>query len=59
MYENHVEALEEQLKRTPGPFPTLKIVGADGITDIDQIKMEHLRIEGYEPQAKIAMKMAV
>lgn len=59
VYENHVEALEEQLARTPRPFPSLKIVGADGIRDIDQLRMEHLTIEGYEPHAKIAMKMAV
>lgn len=25
VYENHVEALEEQLKRTPSPFPTLRL----------------------------------
>ncbi|KAJ1623204.1 thymidylate synthase/dCMP hydroxymethylase domain-containing protein, partial [Pavlovales sp. CCMP2436] len=30
VYENHVDALNEQLKRTPGAFPTLKIVNAEG-----------------------------
>merc|ERR1711935_397344 len=39
VYLNHVDALREQLKREPRPFPTLKI-------------------EGYTPHGKIAMKMA-
>jgi hypothetical protein len=59
VYENHVEALEEQLQRTPRPFPKLRIVGAEQVREIDELRMEHLKLEGYEPHAKIAMKMAV
>jgi thymidylate synthase len=59
VYENHVDALREQLARAPRPFPTLELVGAEGVREIDQFRMEHLRIDGYEPHGKIAMKMAV
>ena len=59
VYENHVDALREQLGRTPRPPPKLRIVGADGLTDIDALRMEHLQLVGYEPHAKIAMQMAV
>jgi thymidylate synthase len=59
VYENHVDALREQLAREPRAFPTLELVDAEGVTEIDQFRMEHFRIDGYEPHGKIAMKMAV
>jgi dihydrofolate reductase / thymidylate synthase len=57
VYLNHVDPLKEQLKRDPRPFPTLQI-NTDS-RDIDQIKMEHVKLVGYKPMKTIKMKMAV
>jgi len=57
VYLNHIEALQEQLTRTPGDFPTLKI--REGITDIDQVSVDDFVISGYSPQGTLKMKMAV
>lgn len=57
VYTNHVDALKTQIKRIPGPFPTLKF--ARKITDIDDFKYEDIIVENYKPQGKIQMEMAV
>jgi thymidylate synthase len=57
IYLDHIDALKEQITRTPGPFPKLRI--DPEITDIDRFKFENFHIEGYAPQAAIKMKMAV
>lgn len=57
IYSNHVDAIEEQLKREPTPFPTLHI--AREITCIDDFKSEDFEVKGYKPHKKIPMKMAV
>ena len=57
VYLNHVDALKEQLKRTPRPFPTLKIDPA--VDSIEGCTFEHFTIEGYDPYPKIKMDMAV
>ena len=57
VYSNHVDALREQIKRTPTPFPTLKI--NPDKTDIDSFEYSDFTIEGYKPQAAIKMQMAV
>ncbi len=57
VYSNHVEPLQEQLARTPRPFPTLTIDPA--VTDIEAIRFEHLTLEGYDPWPAIKMDMAV
>lgn len=56
VYSNHVEALQEQVKRAPNAFPRLKIRCREQIEDF---VFEDLTLEGYEPQKAIAMKMAV
>jgi len=57
VYLNHVDALKEQLKREPRPFPTLtidpKVESVEGCTFAD------LTIDGYKPYPKIKMDMAV
>lgn len=58
-YCNHVDALREQLTRAPKPFPKLEIANADGVRNIQDIKMDNLRIVGYEHHPKLPMKMAV
>jgi len=57
VYLNHVDALREQLQREPRPFPTLTI--APEVTDALQCTFADLKIDGYTPHGKIAMKMAV
>jgi dihydrofolate reductase/thymidylate synthase len=57
VYSNHVDALKEQLLRTPRAFP--KLVLNPEITDIDKFEYSDFTIEGYKPDAAIKMKMAV
>ncbi|KAL5612583.1 hypothetical protein BROUX41_004322 [Berkeleyomyces rouxiae] len=58
VYMDHVEALEEQLKREPREFPVLKI-GRESGCSIDGWKAEDFVIEGYNPHKAISMKMSV
>lgn len=57
VYLNHVDALREQLRRKPRPFPTLGINQAK--TDIDSFKFTDFEVKGYRPHKSIKMKMAV
>lgn len=57
VYVNHVEALKEQLKRVPRPFPQIKI--NPDVMDIDAFQYSDFTIEGYNPDSTIKMKMAV
>ncbi len=57
VYSNHVEALRTQLERAPRPFPTLRVNPAK--RDIDAFTFDDFELVGYEPHAKIEMKMAV
>ena len=56
VYVNHIEALREQLKREPRPFPKLLIKGKKSIEDFT---MDDFELVGYNPHAKIKMDMAV
>jgi thymidylate synthase len=57
IYRNHVEPLLLQLEREPRPFPRLRIDPA--VTSIDDFRLEHLTLEGYDPWGTIKMEMAV
>lgn len=57
VYLNHVDALKEQLTRTPRSFPKLRINPAK--KDIDSFTFEDFTIEGYLPHESLKMKMAV
>jgi dihydrofolate reductase/thymidylate synthase len=57
VYCNHVQALEEQVKREPRPFPKL-LINADK-KDIDEFVFEDFEIVGYFPHGAIKMNMAV
>ena len=57
MYVNHVDALREQLVRTPREFPKLRLNSE--IQDIDKFEFSDFTIEGFKPDAAIKMKMAV
>jgi len=57
VYLNHIEALEEQLKRTPRQFAKLTI--RRKVDSIDDFKADDFELVGYQPHGKIEMKMAV
>jgi thymidylate synthase len=57
IYSNHVDALKEQLKREPRPFP--KISFAPGINTIDDFTFDSIKLENYNPYPTIKMDMAV
>lgn len=55
VYSNHIEALHEQLSRSPKPFPRLSIVRA--VDNIDSFTFEDFKLEGYDPWPAIKMVM--
>ncbi|CAL1353546.1 unnamed protein product [Linum trigynum] len=57
VYVTHVRPLEEQLKKSPRPFPILKINPEK--KDIDSFSASDFKLIGYDPEQKIEMKMAV
>ncbi|KAL3989583.1 Thymidylate synthase [Acanthocheilonema viteae] len=57
VYVNHIDALQEQLKRQPQPFPTVRFVG--NIKTIDDFTYESIILENYQPMPTIKMTMAV
>jgi len=57
VYLNHVDALKEQLKRKPRPFPTLTI--DPKVDSVEACTFDDLTIDGYDPYPKIKMDMAV
>ncbi|CAJ1916920.1 unnamed protein product [Cylindrotheca closterium] len=57
VYLNHMEPLQEQLDRTPRPFP--KIFFNPDKKDIDDFKYEDINVVGYNPMKAVSMKMAV
>ena len=60
VYLDHVEPLEEQLKRMPRDFPELNIKRDDrGSGNMDGWKLEELEVVGYKPHAGVKMKMSV
>eukprot|EP00596_Hydrurales_sp_CCMP1899_P010578 CAMPEP_0119038076 /NCGR_PEP_ID=MMETSP1177-20130426/6775_1 /TAXON_ID=2985 /ORGANISM="Ochromonas sp, Strain CCMP1899" /LENGTH=316 /DNA_ID=CAMNT_0007000179 /DNA_START=515 /DNA_END=1465 /DNA_ORIENTATION=- len=57
VYVNHVEALQEQLLRSPRTFPSIVI--NPSVTDIDGFQYSDFTIVGYNPDKSIKMEMAV
>ena len=55
IYDDHFDALEEQIKRSPKSFPSISI--ARQCESIDEYRMEDFVVEGYEPHGKIVMEM--
>jgi len=58
IYLDHIEALEEQVKREPREFPKLEIL-KQGAVEIDGYTSEDFKVIGYNPHPKIEMKMSV
>lgn len=59
IYNNHIEALTEQVARTPRAFPQLKIRDRADLVSIDDFTMDDFEIVGYNPHKKLSMTMAV
>jgi thymidylate synthase len=57
IYDNHFEAVDEQLKREPFPLPRLEIVGE--ITSIDNLKADQFRLVGYQSHGRLPGEVAV
>lgn len=57
VYLNHVNALEEQLKREPRKFPSLNI--KNNTTNIEGFSYSDIEVIGYDPHPIIKMDMAV
>ena len=57
IYHNHFDAVKEQLSREPLPPPTLWL--NPEVKNIDDFKMEDIRLENYESHPPIKAAMAV
>ena len=57
IYDDHYEALREQIKREPYEFPKINFVNIDSIKSIDEFKVEHFNINNYKYHEKVIMKM--
>lgn len=56
IYDNHVEAVKEQLAREPKPFPTVTLDAA--AKTIDDFKPEFVKLDGYDPHPPIKAELA-
>jgi thymidylate synthase len=61
VYENQVEACAIQLDREPRPFPTLSWNFSAGSKPqkIEDFKVEHFRLNGYDPHPAIKFPFAI
>ena len=57
IYENHVEQVDEQLRRTPYPLPKLELDPA--IKDLDKVRFEQVRLIGYQSHPVLRGEVAV
>ena len=63
IYDNHIDAVNEQLTRTPDVLPKLKInEPLDGVWDFDEminyIQIADFKLEGYNPQPAIKAELS-
>jgi len=57
IYENHIEAVKEQLTREPKPLPTLEL--DPSVKGIDDFKPERATLVGYDPHPAIKAELAL
>ena len=56
LYENHLDAVDEQLTRAPRPLPTLRLRPAP---DLFSYRYEDVEVVGYDPHPAIRAPVAV
>ncbi|MGI8554860.1 MAG: thymidylate synthase [Pyrinomonadaceae bacterium] len=62
IYQNHLEQVDELLKRVPLPLPKLEFQNAENLKGLDGLlnfKYENLKLENYKSHGKIAAQVAV
>ncbi|HEX9961297.1 MAG TPA: thymidylate synthase [Pyrinomonadaceae bacterium] len=62
IYSNHLEQVEELLKREPLPLPKLELKNAGNLKGLEGLlnfRYENLQLEGYKSHGKIAAPVAV
>jgi thymidylate synthase len=57
LYENHVDQAREQLRRTPGPLPRLRLI--DPPDRLEDFRFGHFAIEDYQAAPNIKAPIAV
>ena len=57
IYENHVDQVKEQLKRTPRPFPTIKIIGE--MNKLEDFTPDKIVLENYNPYPPIKGELTI
>lgn len=57
IYDDHIEQVKEQLKRTPKPFP--RLVLSKDIKDLASFRPEMVTLEDYNPHEFLKAKMTV
>jgi thymidylate synthase len=57
IYDNHLQQVDEQLKREPRSLPTLEL--DDSIASLDDLHLEQIRIRGYDPYPPLRGEVAV
>jgi dihydrofolate reductase / thymidylate synthase len=58
LYLTHLEGVEENIRRIPGPLPILNVKG-EKRTKIEEFQWEDMDLIGYYPQKNIRAEMAV
>lgn len=58
VYKNHIDALKEQIKRDPRPWPRLEIRG-EPKQNIEDYTLDDFILTNYNPHKSVAMQMAV
>lgn len=56
IYSNHFDQVQEQLQRTPLPFPTVKLNSS--VTDIDKFTLNDITLENYKSHPSIKAEIA-
>lgn len=62
IYSNHLQQVDELLRRDPLPLPALEFVNAENLKGLEGLlsfKYENLNLEGYQSHGKIAAPVAV
>jgi thymidylate synthase len=60
IYSNHIKQVLEQISRDPFDFPTMTIdKNLNSIKDIEELKLEDFKFEGYQSHPSIKAEMAV